>query len=543
MIINVPLKRIIPNPWQTRTTDPDPLYIKELALDIAKNGLLQVPAGRAIGFGNPIEIHFPIDQVYLINKLEDPTYSIQLAFGHNRLAAYRWLNDLSEHSNLGDFSHMPVDLLNLTDEQMAEVAWSENEKRRDVTPIERAKAIQKRMADFGWSLPEIAERLGLARPTVSNILRLLKLPEQIQQAVNAGTISARVASALLPLYDLPEHTLKQAELSYYKRPSAIIHDAFEGASSDHIRQAVDYIYREHTRPLDKAIFGQHTVYPENTTVDDYTVYCGLCDTCDRRLKHDGNICLDIECYRAKEQLYIRNYLYTAAAASGIEVSDPNKGGNVTIFPQWRRDTVETIKTTHCENLCLVWSTSELDKDDPRSIPGHPHAMIACDKRNNSCTCLKGLELAPKTPAIKVPADPDPEDQDQFENTSDPTPVRAQTASELEDLTRQARRSKQDAAKQKTILEQELHDLAVKWFKNGEPGALHILVNRNPFVFDLDQVYERAAVDFVHILFNGRDWDSIEKMYDQVNQWLEKANLPLIQKERTLAQIFASDDDL
>ena len=103
--ILVSLELIQPNPWQTREGEPDPAYIKELALDIAQNGLLQTPVGRNTGA------------------------AIQLAFGHNRLAAYKWLNDVKDHSNiLGDYSEMPLDIRVLTDEQMALIVCAKKEQ-------------------------------------------------------------------------------------------------------------------------------------------------------------------------------------------------------------------------------------------------------------------------------------------------------------------------------------------------------------------------------------------------------------------------------
>mgnify|MGYP002387978273 CR=1 FL=1 len=88
-----------------RQGEPDPLYIKELALDIATNGLLQTPVARNTG------------------------ETIQLAFGHNRLAAYKWLNDVKDHSNiLGDYSEMPLDIRVLTDEQMALIVCAKKEQ-------------------------------------------------------------------------------------------------------------------------------------------------------------------------------------------------------------------------------------------------------------------------------------------------------------------------------------------------------------------------------------------------------------------------------
>jgi ParB/RepB/Spo0J family partition protein len=114
MIRQVELEHIQQNPWQTRGLPPDG-YIQELAEDIRQNGLLQTPIGRLTG-----------------TLIEE---GIQLAFGHNRLAAFRWLNT----QDLNVWRFMPVDIQKLSDEQMAMLAWSENERRRDLTPLERAK--------------------------------------------------------------------------------------------------------------------------------------------------------------------------------------------------------------------------------------------------------------------------------------------------------------------------------------------------------------------------------------------------------------------
>src|SRR3990172_7368145 len=115
------LENIESNPWQGRIGELNTEYIEELARDIAGNGLLQTPVGREID------------------------NSVQLAFGHNRLAAFRWLSE-NTSGNLpsglaGDFSKMPVDVRELSDEQMGSLAWSENERRRDLNPIERARAV------------------------------------------------------------------------------------------------------------------------------------------------------------------------------------------------------------------------------------------------------------------------------------------------------------------------------------------------------------------------------------------------------------------
>lgn len=151
------------NPWQVREVY-DPAYLEDLAADIERNGLLQPPLARMNGNG---------------------ILSYQLAFGHCRLRAYKLLHA----QGIPGFESMPVEVRQLTDEQMADFAWTENEKRRDVTPIERMHAIRKQMETFGWTQKEIAERRNLSESTVSNILRLGQLPEDVQAQVHGGQLS------------------------------------------------------------------------------------------------------------------------------------------------------------------------------------------------------------------------------------------------------------------------------------------------------------------------------------------------------------------
>lgn len=80
-----------------------------------------------------------------------------------------------------------------------ELALIENVQREDLDPIERAKACARLVGEFGLSHEEVAAGLGYERPTISNLVRLLELPEAIQAAVSRGTITAGHARALLRL--------------------------------------------------------------------------------------------------------------------------------------------------------------------------------------------------------------------------------------------------------------------------------------------------------------------------------------------------------
>ena len=167
-LTHIPAGDVADNPYQERAYYT---ALPELAADIQQNGLLQPPRRRRAADG-----------------------TVQLAFGHRRLRAAR----------LAGMDSFPVHLRDLTDQQMAEYAWSENDKREDTTAVEKARHIQRAIADFEWTQAQAAERFGIARSTVANLLRLLSLPENVQSLVEERKLDQRHARALLPLADEPE---------------------------------------------------------------------------------------------------------------------------------------------------------------------------------------------------------------------------------------------------------------------------------------------------------------------------------------------------
>lgn len=177
MITNIDINNIDGNPWQTRSVE-DIDHIKDLAESIKSvRGLMQIPTGR---------MH------------PDIPFRVQLAFGHSRLAAYRLLTS----QGYTGFESFPINLMELDNEKMAVWAFEENEKRKDLDPVERAQAIQKMISDFEWNQQQVAEKLSIDRSTVSNMIRLLKMPFEVLDSLKAGILSQRSAMALLPWYEL-----------------------------------------------------------------------------------------------------------------------------------------------------------------------------------------------------------------------------------------------------------------------------------------------------------------------------------------------------
>ncbi len=93
----------------------------------------------------------------------------------------------------------PALLLVVEDRQMAELALTENMQRRDLNPIEKATAFRNYLDEYGGTHDELANRLALDRSTVTNLMRLLDLHEDVQQMTRQGEITMGHARALLPL--------------------------------------------------------------------------------------------------------------------------------------------------------------------------------------------------------------------------------------------------------------------------------------------------------------------------------------------------------
>jgi len=94
-------------------------------------------------------------------------------------------------------TEIPVIVREFSPEQKMEIALVENVQREDLTPMEEARAYRHLMETLGLSQQDVADKVGKKRSTVANSLRLLKLPENMRKAVEAGSLSAGHARALL----------------------------------------------------------------------------------------------------------------------------------------------------------------------------------------------------------------------------------------------------------------------------------------------------------------------------------------------------------
>ena len=163
----IPHENIKPNPHQPRVRF-DYNELEGLACSIRSNGLLQ-----------PINVRVLSDG------------SFELISGERRLRAARMIG----------MNNIPCVVMNVSDEQSALFAIIENVQRQNLDFFEEAVAMEKLMIDHGLSQEQIAKKLGKSPSSLSNKLRLLRLPEEMRDKITYAGLTERHARALLSLPD------------------------------------------------------------------------------------------------------------------------------------------------------------------------------------------------------------------------------------------------------------------------------------------------------------------------------------------------------
>ncbi len=147
----------------------------------------------------------------------------QIIAGERRLRA----------AQLANWQSVPVQIRQVDDRQMAELAIVENVQRKDLNALEKAASFQRYLQEYGCTQEELAARVNVDRSTVANLIRLLELPEEVKQMVADGAISQGHARALLPLGDDHEQCQFARQIS---RESLSVR-ATEELVHDHIHQS------------------------------------------------------------------------------------------------------------------------------------------------------------------------------------------------------------------------------------------------------------------------------------------------------------------
>lgn len=167
----LPIEAIDPNPVQPRAGFPAE-RLQELAASVREHGILQPLLVRPHGT------------------------RFQLVAGERRWRA----------AKLAGLTQVPVVIQEVPDDRLLEITLVENIQREDLNPLEVARAFDRLIRELGLSQEEIAQRTGKDRSTISNTLRLLKLPPDVQQLVAEHRLSMGHARAIL---GLPTHELQR----------------------------------------------------------------------------------------------------------------------------------------------------------------------------------------------------------------------------------------------------------------------------------------------------------------------------------------------
>ncbi len=162
--MEIPLSRIRANPWQPRRRIDDEA-LQGLAASIAEHGVIQ-----------PVLVTETLD-------------GYQLVAGERRLRA----------AELAGLDRIPAVVRQLVDREQLELALVENVQRADLGPIEEAHAYRQLIDEYGLTQEDVSRRVGRARSTVTNTLRLLELDGSVQEAVAEGRLTEGHARALVGL--------------------------------------------------------------------------------------------------------------------------------------------------------------------------------------------------------------------------------------------------------------------------------------------------------------------------------------------------------
>lgn len=192
---------IVPNPYQPRQNF-DEAEIADLCDSLRSHGFLQ-----------PIVVRQEGDQY-------------QIIAGERRFRA----------AQLANHERVPVQIREVEDRQMAELAIVENVQRKDLNALEKAASFQQYLQQYQCTQEELASRVHIDRSTVANLIRLLELPETVKRMLSEGLISQGHARALLPLGDEAEQCQFAEKICKesltVRATEQLVHDFVHRADSD-----------------------------------------------------------------------------------------------------------------------------------------------------------------------------------------------------------------------------------------------------------------------------------------------------------------------
>ena len=224
----IALDLIDPNPYQTRGRINEEA-LKELADSIRASGVVQ-----------PVVLR------------PTPNGRFHLVAGERR-----WLA-----SKRAGRATIPATVRQISNEQAMEITIIENLQREDLNPMEQARAFERLSREFGLTQEQIATRTGKDRASIANFIRLLKLPQPFQEALENGQLSFGHGKVLVGLVGFPQQLERAAKEAIAKQLSVrqteelvahLMNPETPGQKAERPTRAVDPNVREAQRTLERAL--------------------------------------------------------------------------------------------------------------------------------------------------------------------------------------------------------------------------------------------------------------------------------------------------
>lgn len=238
----LPVDRILRNPFQPRKQF-DPESLGELASSIKEHGVIQ-----------PIVVR-ELDGAY------------QLVAGERRWQAAQKVG----------LTNIPCRIVDIIDKTACEFALEENLKRKDLNDLEKAQAFRDYLDQFECTIEELSKQLSMSRSAVSNMLRLLELPDPVKNALHAERITAGHARALLALGESGQLELcgriqaeklsvrkTEAAVKELMSPNEVEEPTSEASESDQVQSA------DETQSVEQAAAEDNGTIPITTADSDRT---------------------------------------------------------------------------------------------------------------------------------------------------------------------------------------------------------------------------------------------------------------------------------
>lgn len=291
-VIDIPLELIDDNPYNPRTHYPQ-AKIREMAQSLREVGLRQVPEGRHVDG------------------------RAQLAYGHMRLRGFLYNQKHDPYPANEKWKRMPIDTKEISDQDMFNYAWEENVRRTDITPIELARCIQAFSEMFPEVLDEdIGQKHSMSAQNVSNMKRVLRLPQKFLDKIDEGVISFSQGRELLTLegLDNAENLMNEAinGLKIGNRQWG------EANTLDGLQKSIYSIIRNHFPPLEKEFAG----YSYDLLFDTRAAGCLECRKMVRThptKSQAAHFCSDEQCWQAKQTEHREQAAAAAKAKMQAEV--------------------------------------------------------------------------------------------------------------------------------------------------------------------------------------------------------------------------------